>query len=314
MRHGDAFDNFVAECEITELEVMNVINGPTIGPSDRLGMTVFFATIIHAIIIFGVSFGVEFKPTTTPNSLDVLLIQIESSVPPEEADHIAQADQLASGSIESKKRPTSPLSGPSPVPTSGLASVVSVQSTTTNVPEPSESPVLTRKQAAEKIYSGKEHSPDKMINPRRGKNREQRNLEIAQLTAELAKKEQRYTLRPRVNYIDTLSTKSAVEAAYIKHWIDTVERIGNLNYPDEARRRKLSGSLILHVLLNNDGTVIKVEIGLRSGQQVLDDAAVRIVKLAGPFKPFPEEMRVAYDQLMVTRTWVFQGGESIVTR
>jgi protein TonB len=210
-------------------------------------------------------------------------------------------------------RPTSPLSGPSPVPTSGSASV-SVQPTTATFSALTERPVLTAKQAADKIYNGKAHNPEKRINSRSGEIHQQRKLEIAQLTAELAKKEQRYSMRPRVNYIDTLSAKSAVEAAYIKHWVDTVERTGNLNYPDEARRRKLSGSLILHVLLNNDGKVVTVEIGLGSGQQVLDDAATRIVTLAAPFKPFPEQMRVAYDQLMITRTWVFQGGDSLVTQ
>lgn len=265
------------------------------------------------MVIFGVSFGVEFKSTTTPNTIEVLLIQTESSLPPEQADHIAQADQRASGSKDMNNRPTSPMSGPSPVPTSGSAPV-SVQPTTATFSELTERPVLTAKQAADKIYSGKAHNPDERINSRSGEIHQRRKLEIAQLTAELARKEQRYSMRPRVNYIDTLSAKSAVEAAYIKNWVDTVERMGNLNYPDEARRRKLSGSLILHVLLNNDGKVVTVEIGLGSGQQVLNDAATRIVTLAAPFKPFPEQMRVAYDQLMITRTWVFQGGDSLVTQ
>ena len=292
---------------------MHAINWLAVGPSDRLGLTVFFATAIHVMVIFGVSFGVEFKSTTTPNTIEVLLIQTESSAPPDKAEHIAQADQRASGNKSIKNRPTSPTSGPSPVPTSGLARM-SVLPTAATVSAPTESPILTARHAAEKFYSDKIRSPDEMDRSQRGKTRQRRKLEIAQLTAELSKREQRYSMRPRINYIDTLSAKSAVEATYIKDWVDTVERMGNLNYPDEARRRNLSGSLILHVLLNNDGKVVTVEIGMGSGQQVLDDAALRIVTLAAPFKPFPEEMRAAYDQLMITRTWVFQGGDSLVTR
>ena len=292
---------------------MYVTNWLAIGPSDRLGLTVFLATAIHAVVIFGVSFGVEFKSAVTPNTIEVLLIQTESSLPPEEVERIAQANQQASGSKHTQARPTSPMSGPSPVPTSGSAPV-SVRPTAATVSEFTERPVLSAKQAVDKIYSGKADNPDETIKSRSGEIQQRRKLEIAQLTAELAKREQRYSMRPRVNYIDTLSAKSAVEAAYIKNWVDTVERVGNLNYPDEARRRKLSGSLILHVLLNNNGKVVSVDIGLGSGQQVLDDAATRIVTLAAPFKPFPEEMRAGYDQLMITRTWVFQGGESLVTQ
>jgi len=39
---------------------------------------------------------------------------------------------------------------------------------------------------------------------------------------------------------------------------------------------------------------------------VLDDAAVRIVQLAGPFAPLPPEIRARTDVLHITRTWVFR--------
>ncbi len=291
---------------------MHAINGLAVGPSDRLGLTVFFAAAIHAMVIFGVSFGVDLKSTPIPNTIEVLLLQTESAAP-EKAEHIAQANQRASGSASIKNRPTSPMSGPSPVPTSGSARM-SVLPTTATLSERTESPVLTARHAAEKLYSDKTHNPNETDHFQKGKTHQQRKLEIAQLTAELAKREQRYSMRPRINYIDTLSAKSAVEATYIRNWVDTVERMGNLNYPDQARRRKLNGSLILHVLLNNDGKVVAVDIGMGSGQQILDDAALRIVTLAAPFEAFPEEMRAAYDQLMITRTWVFQGGDSLITR
>jgi protein TonB len=68
------------------------------------------------------------------------------------------------------------------------------------------------------------------------------------------------------------------------------------------------------VLINHNGDVLNVEVGSPSGEQALDDAAVRIVKLAAPFRPFDKGMRSRYDQLMITRTWVFQAGHSMFTQ
>jgi protein TonB len=144
--------------------------------------------------------------------------------------------------------------------------------------------------------------------------RTQLNLELARLTSELAKEAHYYAERPRVNYLDALSAKTALEAAYIGAWVDKVENIGNLYYPDEARRRKLAGKLILHVLVNSKGNLVNAFIGSPSGQQVLDHAAMRIVKLAAPFKPFSPKMREQYDQLMITRTWIFKSDAKLTTR
>ena len=88
-------------------------------------------------------------------------------------------------------------------------------------------------------------------------------------------------------------------------WRAKVERIGNLNYPDAARKRKLSGSLILDVALNPDGSIGQITIRRSSGHKILDDAAIRIVKLAAPFAPFPDNIRKDVDILHVTRTWQF---------
>jgi len=81
--------------------------------------------------------------------------------------------------------------------------------------------------------------------------------------------------------------------------------VGNINYPDEARKRKLSGSLILDVALNPDGSINQITLRRSSGHKVLDDAAVRIVNLASPYAPFPENIRKDTDILHITRTWQF---------
>jgi protein TonB len=88
-------------------------------------------------------------------------------------------------------------------------------------------------------------------------------------------------------------------------WVKKVERVGNLNYPDQARREGLSGKLMMDVTLNADGTVRNISILRPSGQPVIDEAAIRIVNLAAPFPPFPPEVRKEADLLHITRTWEF---------
>jgi protein TonB len=88
-------------------------------------------------------------------------------------------------------------------------------------------------------------------------------------------------------------------------WRAKVEAIGNLNYPEEAKRRHLTGNLLLDVALNPDGTVNGISLRRSSGHKTLDDAAIRIVELAAPFAPFPPEVRADIDVLHITRTWKF---------
>ena len=142
----------------------------------------------------------------------------------------------------------------------------------------------------------------------------EQQLELAKLVAELRQEESDYAKRPRVNYIDTLSAKTATEATYVREWVEKVERIGNLNYPDEVRIKHLSGTLILGVLINHDGTVELMEVRSSAGKSILDESAKRIVNIASPYKPFPPEMHENYDQLMITRTWLFGKDNTLLTK
>ena len=97
-------------------------------------------------------------------------------------------------------------------------------------------------------------------------------------------------------------------------WRTKVERIGNLNYPDEARRQKLSGNLLLDVALNADGSINEIVLRRSSGFTVLDDAAIRIVELAAPFAPLPKSIREETDILHIQRTWQFLRGNRLAAR
>ena len=104
-------------------------------------------------------------------------------------------------------------------------------------------------------------------------------------------------------------------ARYAEDWRLKVERIGNLNYPEAAKREQLYGSLQLTVGIRSDGSLESVEINRPSGKKVLDQAAVRIVKLAGQngFAPFPPELSRDTDVLHITRTWVFTRADELTS-
>lgn len=102
-------------------------------------------------------------------------------------------------------------------------------------------------------------------------------------------------------------------AAYKNAWKQKVERIGNLNYPAKARQQQLYGELRLMVAINRDGTLSSVEILKSSGFSILDDAAIRIVRLAAPYAPFTDDLR-DYDIVEIIRTWRFEKGNRLFSQ
>lgn len=141
-----------------------------------------------------------------------------------------------------------------------------------------------------------------------------RSLAMASLNAEINRRLKAYAERPRRKWI-TARTREHKYAAYMEAWRQKVERIGNLNYPDEARRRNLSGNLLLDVGLNPDGSINEITLRRSSGESILDDAAVRIVKLAAPYAKFPDAIREDdVDILHIERTWQFLSGDRFISR
>ena len=113
-----------------------------------------------------------------------------------------------------------------------------------------------------------------------------------------------YAKRPKVITL-TASTRKSIEASYLASWVQKIEQTGNLNYPNEARSRKIDGRLRMSVRLNAAGEVLAMEITHSSGTSVLDEAARRILRLAEPFAPFSPELRERADQIVIIRTWDF---------
>ena len=138
-------------------------------------------------------------------------------------------------------------------------------------------------------------------------------LQAARLQAEILEQGLMNDITSRRKTL-TANTVAGPEAAYLRAWVEKVERIGNISYPDEARRRSLSGRLVLEVVVDAWGEVQSLRVRQSSGEAVLDQAAKEIVRLAAPYAPFPPELREKYDQFTIVRTWAFVSGSGLNTR
>jgi len=280
---------------------------PGISASDRLGFTLFLALTLHAIVVLGVGFTQQerSKQDALPN-LDIILANSRSFEEVENPDFLAQVDQLGGGNVDDKTRPSAPVSANTPIDQKGLA-------------ERNRAELHKQQLAINNIYFLTQSESTNLINKLKQQHRQdsqsqqasevdQRQSKIARLQAEIRQMTIDYAKRPRILTL-TASTRKAVEAGYLASWVQKIEATGNLNYPQEARLKKLDGRLRMSVRLNSTGEVIGIEITSSSGTSVLDEAAKRILRMAEPFAPFPEELRERADQIVIIRTWDFKSNQ-----
>jgi protein TonB len=151
--------------------------------------------------------------------------------------------------------------------------------------------------------------PDPLALPP-GRLKVEHDMEMARLAAEIHLNSQLYAKRPSRKFVSA-STREYAWAAYLRAWVDRAERVGNLNYPEEARRRGLAGVVVIDVGIRRDGSVERAVVMISSGMPLLDAAALRIAKLAEPYPPLPKTVENP-DILDVTRTWRFMPGGTMV--
>ena len=293
-----------------------------VSPADRLGVAAFFAVLAHLIVILGVTFVPEIRPEPRITTLDVVLVPRSSQTPPDRADYLAQANQEGAGDSVEKTRPGAPppavlIAGEAAtaatIPSEAAPAMPAVEPrsedpATSPTPAPTTVSTVQRTSAPQSGQGATTAAlPAAAPSPARNTGAAapvSRSAAIAALSAELERKLQAYAERPRRKWISA-RTREHRFAAYMDAWRRKVERVGNLNYPHEALQHGLSGSLLLEVALNPDGTVADIALRRSSGQRILDDAAVRIVNLAAPFARFPESIAEEVDVLHIQRTWMF---------
>jgi protein TonB len=279
-------------------------------PADRLGFTLFLAAALHAALILGLGFTLA-EPSQISKTLEITLSTFKSQEKPKEADFLAQDNQQGSGTLEHKAAPKTTeqaLFQDSEV--KRVSQPAAPQQPTVRQEAP-KAAVATRSPQQQKTPVNREEAkPTPQTRPTPVFDSAQLSSEIASLEAELAMEVQQYAKRPKIYRLNAASTMRDKGAWYKDEWRKKVERVGNLNYPDDARRQGIYGGLRLLVSINRDGTLYEVQVLESSGQRLLDQAALRIVRLAAPFAPFTGDL-ADVDRLEIIRTWRFERGDRL---
>jgi protein TonB len=255
-------------------------------------------------VILGVSFDALDRSPDDPDmpTLDITVVARQDTRPPEEADYLAESSQDGAGNTEEKVRPReqSVEQAPPPAPPPQTS-------------EPAPSQVLTAATGEDKTPEPEQPDQQEKPDTPSASDLINRSLEMLALHRRINETRLAYSKLPRTKSISA-RTKEYKYASYMRDWVAKIERVGELNYPDAARRQNLSGNLIVQVAVKPDGSVQEITIRKPSGYKILDDAAVRIVRLAAPFAPFPENIRKETDVLYITRTWLFTSGNRLESR
>lgn len=270
----------------------------------RFSFILLLSSVLHLGLIFGLHWQSD-DPSPPTKTLDITLAQFASQEAPEDADFLAQANQQGSGTLEDKAE---------------LSTVEQAQFQANEIRQVQQAQTMQQQQKSE-IVNGQAvltsvqdswdqnvkdelKAKDQPVKQESQQFENQQSAEIASLEAELRSERQAYARRPRRRQLTAVATKASVDAAYLSGWRQKIESVGNMNYPDLS----VYGDLTLLVAIRANGTIERVEIRRSSGYRSLDDAAMRIVRQAAPFDPFPEAIRKHTDILEIIRTWRFEKG------
>ena len=273
-----------------------------------LAGAMIFSVAFHAFALFGVALVLPDPRSAIDfiQPLQVVLVNAKSKSRPAKADALAQANLDGGGNTADDRQAKTPLPA---ISDDQQFTPEQIAKRVAQLEEESKR-MLTRLKSDHKVAQP-ELKKQQSSDVRSGEDLVQKSLEIARLEAQINKNYDAYQKMPRRKHIGARA-KSAVEAQYLEDWRIKVERIGNLNYPIEARQQKVFGSLRLSVSINADGSLGPIEVSQSSGHRILDAAAMRIVKLAAPYPPIPGDILKEYkDGINITRTWTFTSSDRL---
>ncbi len=259
---------------------------------------------LHALLVIGVGFtiGDRLSLSAPHNVLDVVLVNSKSDTRPQQADALAQANLDGGGNTDEKRRAKTPLPN-----LEQRAAVQEAAQSEERVKQMEQElrQLMTQVRAQAKVAQGEiktqqSGAPD----PSLSVDLMEKSVAIARLEAQIAREYDAYQQRPKRKFLGARVAESRF-ALYVDNWRLKVERVGNLNYPAEAKARKIYGSLQLTVAIKANGEVEDVQVSRSSGRKILDKAAIRIVRLAAPFDVFPDNIKRDTDIIHITRTWTF---------
>jgi protein TonB len=298
-RFDDSIDHNLVDDELVGDVVLESLPVP-----DRLPPMLFLAALVHGILIIGITFnavlGDEFREAI---SLEVTIVADPDPnvLEPEHAEYIAQASQEGAGNTQEQARPSARAESPVPVENIGTDEGDSLDDSTA-VEEFSDQLLSARAEQIFKVQDNprEEPSPDQSVAA---------NLEAGiELTMPLP---QDYITNTAIRddnpreLVTSVDTKESKVAGYLSRWKSKIETVGIKYFPEEAVADGMTGSPTLEVTISASGQLQEVLVRRSSGSRVLDQVALSILRRAAPFDPFPEAIRVDYDQLRFAYKWQF---------
>jgi protein TonB len=316
------------------------LNLAVLKSQDPLALTLLVSALLHAVVIVAIKFeppDLKYFKDQIP-ALEIVLVNAKTESKPQKADALAQANLDRGGNTDEDRRAKTALPPPrnKPVettvkPAEELKQAAKKAEADAEAERKLERVAELEKQAqalmtqakSRQVVENQETRQADTPQPEKGQREavsqtiDRANLataisDMARLEAQIAKQQEEYQKRPKRKFLGA-RTQEYRFATYVEAWRQKVERVGNLNYPEAAKEQKLYGQLRMTVSIKADGSIEKIEINQSSGHPILDNAAKRIVELAAPYSPFPEDIRHDTDILSITRTWTFTRQDSLAT-
>ena len=282
------------------------------GHDRMLAIALGASIVLHAVLLsVHFKFPDALRSSPADTRLEVVLVNAKTHERPSKAELLAQANLDRGGSVDERRRVRSPLPVTHPKsPGRDLAlaerRVRELEAKQQELLAMAHAAQVTVPAQADKATPAEETAPKPS-----GRDLADLSLAAMRLQAQIDRQLEEYQKRPRKKFLGANAAEYRF-AQYEEDWRAKVERVGTVNYPAEARG-KLYGNLRLTVTIRSDGSVESVELDRSSGLKVLDAAAFKIVRMAGPYAAFPASIRRDTDLVIITRTWFFGQGDQLWT-
>jgi protein TonB len=264
----------------------------------------FLAALIHGILIIGITFNAVLGGMASDAiSLEVTIVADPDQKidRPERAEYLAQASQEGGGNTQEHVRAGAPLQSEVPIDNIGEENGNSLTESTSGG-ESADQLLVTRSEQELTVVDKPRNKPTQ--DNARAIALESGAVQTLPLpredNADLLIHDQ--NLRQLVTSVDT---KESNIAGYLDRWKTKIETIGVNYFPEKRAMQGMTGSPTLEVTINASGQLAEVVIRNSSGSRLVDQAALNILRRAAPFDPFPEAIRLDYDQLRFAYKWRF---------
>lgn len=271
---------------------------------DRLPPMLFLAALVHGILIIGITFNAVLRSEISDAiSLEVTIVADpdQNIDRPEKAEYLAQASQQGGGNTQEQVRPSAPLQSEVPIDNIGDEAGDSLADS-----------ALFKDTADQILTSRMEQDPSVMDKPRDDPSPDESNAILlesgAAQTLPLPNEDKANLLIHDQNLrqlVTSVDTKESNIASYLQRWKTKIETIGVKYFPERGAMQDISGSPTLEVTISASGQLTEAIVRNSSGSKTVDQAALNILRRAAPFDPFPEAIRVDYDQLRFAYKWQF---------